>query len=249
MLNPMDLTPQQEKFAVGCVELCNQSAAYRQAYDCGGSNFRTITEEASKLAALPHVAARIQQLRDAAAERRAIPALEERIKEQRELEQADPTEIIGLHWDCCRYCYGLDHHYQWTDEHEYAKAFDHAVNNGDKVMPDMFGGFGFNQNRPPVSSCTQCWGVGISRPYITDTRTLSARARRLYKGIKVKSDGSFEVLLYDQQKATDMLNRIQGAYKDGVKEQPPVPGAATQQAAAAKTSEELQRSYLRLVSG
>lgn len=248
----MALTPQQERFAQGCVALHNQSAAYRQAYDCAGSNFRTITDEASKLAAHPEVAARIQELRNEAAAAVAIPALEVRIREQRELEQADPTEIIGLHWHCCRNCHGLDHRHQWLDEHEYAKAFDEAVQQGAKVMPDMAGGFGYNQNRPPVATCTACWGVGVSRPYICDTRTLSPAARRLYKGIKVKADGSFEVLLYDQQKTSDMLNRIQGAYKDGAVALPGAGHAAAaqvQEAAAAKTPEERQRAYLRLVSG
>lgn len=244
----MALTPQQEKFAQGCVELCNQSAAYRQAYDCTNMAWPSISVEASRLAAHPDVAARIQQLRDEAAARQALPTLETRIKEQRELETADPRELFGIHWDCCRYCYGEDHRYQWTDEHEYAAAVDKAIK--DKAPhPDMLGGFGYNQNRPPVEHCTVCWGVGISRAFIADTRRISRQAARLYRGIKIKADGSMELLLYDQQKATDMLNRIQGAYKDGAN----MPGATgaepVQQAQQVKSSEERQRAYLRLVSG
>jgi phage terminase small subunit len=245
----MALTPQQEKFAVGCVELCNQSAAYRQAYDCSNWAWPSIHTAASRLAADPEVAARIQQLRNEAAARQAIPTLEERIKEQRELELADPGEIIGVHWDCCRHCYGLDHRFQWKDEQEYAIAFDEAVQTKAPRMPDMAGGFGFNQNREPVATCTNCWGVGISRPYVADTRKLSKAARRLYKGIKVKADGSMEILLYDQQKATDMLNRIQGAYKDAGQLNPAQPAEAVAKVKEQKTPEELQRGYLRLVSG
>lgn len=245
----MALTPQQEQFAQGCVALSNQSAAYRQAYDCAGANFRTIATEASRLAADPEIAARIQELRDEAAARTALPSLEERIKEQRELEQADPREIIGVHWTACRHCYGLEHRYQWADELEYANAFDKAVRDGAKVMPDMAGGFGFNPNRDPVDTCTACWGVGVQRPYVADTRKLSRAAARLYKGLKIKADGSMEILLHDQQKATDMLNRIQGAYKDGLKEAPPAAAAQVAEATAIKTPEERQRAYLRLVAG
>lgn len=241
------LTPQQELFALGCATL-SQAAAYRAAYDCSGSNFKTIAANASHLAALPHVAARIQHFRDEAAQRTAIPALEVRIKELRELETADPTEIIGLHWGSCRHCHGVDHAYQWSDDMEYAQACDLAVK-CKQALPDMAGGFGYNPTLEPAPDCTRCWGVGVQRPYVVDTRKLSPKAKRLYKGIKIKGNGDIEVLLHDQQKATDMLNRIQGAYKDGAGVPVAAPAAEVIAAAEAKTTEERQRSYLRVVSG
>lgn len=242
------LTPQEEQFAQACVTLTNQSAAYRAAYDCTNSNFRTITDEASRVANRPHVAARIAELRQLAAERTAIPALEARIKEMRELEAADARELTGLHWGACRYCYGLDHHYQWSDDLEYAQACDEQVKLR-QPLPDMSGGFGFNPTRNPAEDCTRCYGVGVSRPYVADTRNLSRAAARLYKGIKIKGNGDIEILLHDQQKATDMLNRIQGAYKDGAGLPAVNPAHAVAEASAAKTPEERQRAYLRLVSG
>jgi len=244
-----NLTPQEEQFAQGCVTLTNQSAAYRQAYNVRpDTKWTTVANDASDVAKRPHVAARIAELRQIAAERTAIPALEVRIREQRELETADPTEIIGIHWGACRHCYGADHAYQWSDDMEYAQACDEAV----KVrqpLPDMSGGFGFTPVRDPVDTCTRCYGVGVQRPYVVDTRKLSGPAKRLYKGIKIKGNGDIEVLLHDQQKATDMLNRIQGAYKDGSAVPVAPPAAAAQEAAAAKTAEDRQRAYLRLVSG
>src|SRR5574341_1412234 len=244
-----NLTPQEEQFAQGCVSLTNQSAAYRQAYNVNpDTKWTTVASEASRIAAKPHVAARIAELRQLAAERTAIPALEVRIKEQREIETADPREIIGVHWGACRHCWGLDHHYQCSDDLEYAQACDEAV----KVrqpLPDMSGGFGFTPMREPHPDCTRCYGVGVQRPYVADTRKLSRAAARLYKGMKIKADGSIEILLRDQDKATDMLNRIQGAYKDGAAAATVPPAQAAQEAAAARTPEERQRAYLRLVSG
>lgn len=242
------LTPQEEQFAQGCVALTNQSAAYRQAYDCTNSNFRTINDEASRVANRPHVAARIAELRQLAAERTAIPALETRIKEMRELEAADPREIIGVHWGACRYCHGLDHHYQWSDDLEYAEACDVAVK-ARQPLPDMTGGFEFTTMRDPAPDCPRCYGVGVQRPYVTDSRKLTRAAARLYKGVKIKGNGDIEILLHDQQKATDMLNRIQGAYKDGAGLPVAPPAQEAREASAAKTPEERQRAYLRTVSG
>jgi phage terminase small subunit len=244
-----NLTPQEEQFAQGCVALTNQSAAYRQAYNVSpDTKWTTVASEASRIAAKPHVAARIAELRQIAAERTAIPALEVRIRELRELETADPREIVGIHWGACRYCYGIDHHYQWSDDLEYAQACDEAV----KVrqpLPDMTGGFEFSPLRDPHPECPRCFGIGIQRPYVTDTRKLSKSAARLYKGVKIKGNGDIEILLHDQQKATDMLNRIQGAYKDGAALPAVPPAQAAMDATQAKTPEERQRAYLRLVSG
>lgn len=243
------LTPQQELFAQAVVELDNQSAAYRKAYDVGPTaKWTTVSAEASKLVALPHVAARIKELRATAAERVCLPSAQVRIAEQRELENADPGEIIGVRWVNCRHCHGEGHAYQWIDDMEYAAACD-AARRAKKDMPDCFGGFGFHGLRDPVATCTRCWGIGEQRPYLADTTTLSRAAKRLYRGVKIKADGSMEVLLRDQDKATDMLNRIQGIYKDPSASQPVQPSSTASQVAAAKTPEERQRAYLRLVRG
>lgn len=242
------LTPQQEAFAQAVIELDNQSAAYRKAYDVGPtSKWTTVASAANEVAGLPHVAARIRELRQTAAERVALPSAQVRIAEQREIETADPGEIIGVRWVNCRHCHGVGHAFQWIDDMEYAAAYD-AATAADKPLPTFEGGFGFHGLRDPVSSCTRCWGVGEQRPFLADTTKLSKAAKRLYRGIKIKADGSMELLLRDQDKATDMLNRIQGIYKDTTLSQPPVATTASQ-VAAAKTPEERQRTYLRVVRG
>jgi phage terminase small subunit len=246
----MSLTPQQEAFAQAVVELCNQAAAYRRAYDVGANTkWTTVSSDASRLAALPEVAARIRELQDAAAAAVALPTASQRIAEMREVEASNPDEIIGIRWVNCRYCRGADHRFQWRDEMEYATAYDAALKPGGNLkLPDMAGGFGFNGTLEPVSECPVCWGVGEQRPYVADTSKLSRGAARLYRGAKIKADGSVEIILADKSKYTDMLNRIQGIYKDPTAGQPPQSNTATQ-VAAAKTPEERQRTYLRLVQG
>lgn len=242
------LTPQQEAFAQAVVELDNQSAAYRKAYDVGPTaKWTTVATNASDTAGLPHVAARIKELRGIAAERVSLPSAQVRIAEQREIETADPGEIIGVRWVNCRFCHGDGHRFQWIDDMEYAQACD-AARAKDLPMPLCDGGFGFHGLADPVMGCTRCWGVGEQRPFLADTTKLSRAAKRLYRGVKIKADGSMELLLRDQDKATDMLNRIQGIYKDPSAAQPPAATTASQ-VAAAKTPEERQRAYLRLVRG
>jgi len=246
----MALTPQQEAFAQGCIELANQSAAYRRAYDVkANTKWTTIATDASRLALDPEVAARIRELQDAAAARTAIPTAAQRIQEMREVEQANPDEIIGIRWVNCRYCRGIDHKFQWRDDMDYAAACDAALAPGGRgKLPSMDGGFGFNGTLEPVNDCPVCWGVGEQRSYVADTSKLSRGAARLYRGAKIKADGSIEILLADKSKYTDMLNRIQGIYKDATAAMPPQANTATQ-AAAAKTPEERRQTYLRLVQG
>jgi phage terminase small subunit len=56
------LTAKQEAFALGLVNGLSNADAYRQAYDTSGMKPGTIHNEACKLAALPHIAARVDQL-------------------------------------------------------------------------------------------------------------------------------------------------------------------------------------------
>lgn len=246
------LTDKQERFATLFVELGNQSAAYRQAYNVGpNTTFHTIQVESSRLAAEPDIADRIRQLRDVAASKAAIPSLTERIQELREIELANPNDIVGYRWVNCRYCHGEDHGYQWRDDLEYGQACDEARRLRQPTLPDIAGGFGYHAFKDPDPDCPRCYGVGEQRGWLADTTKLTGPARRLYKGAKIKGNGDIEILMHDQMQARDMLNRIQGAYKDGAAGLGAQPKASDVAAvtAAQKTPEERQRAYLRLVSG
>ena len=56
------LTAKQQTFADGLVAGLSNADAYRQAYDTQNMKAATIHNEACKLAALPHIAARVDQL-------------------------------------------------------------------------------------------------------------------------------------------------------------------------------------------
>jgi phage terminase small subunit len=62
---------------------------------------------------------------------------------------------------------------------------------------------------PPNPDCTSCRGKGVSYVTITDTRTLSGAARRLYAGAVQTKDG-IKVLMRDQDAALANLSRYLG---------------------------------------
>jgi hypothetical protein len=67
-----DLTPQQQKFVEGLAVGMTASEAYRNAYDCSGSQPNTIWVSASRLKANPNVALWIEALQAAGFTRIAV---------------------------------------------------------------------------------------------------------------------------------------------------------------------------------
>lgn len=67
------LTPKEEAIALKYVECHNQSEAYRHAYDVGeNTKPETVWQSACRTLAKPHVAARVYELQQAAAERTLV---------------------------------------------------------------------------------------------------------------------------------------------------------------------------------
>ena len=118
-----------------------------------------------------------------------------------EIADADPNELMQVRRQCCRYCNGFDHRYQWT-EAEFGDAIDKAINTG-KEPPDGMGGFGFDQNADIHQACPECGGLGVEVLHNNDTRYLKGTSRRLYAGAQRTRDG-IKILTRDQDAA--MLN-------------------------------------------
>ncbi|SER37084.1 MULTISPECIES: terminase small subunit [Pseudomonas] len=127
---------------------------------------------------------------------------------------ADPNELTEHRRECCRHCYGENHEYQFKPaefkrhQDDYEEAVKKAIR--DEIEPPDFdpkGGIGYDPRRPPIESCPECFGEGIDRLVLKDTRDLSPAAQLLYAGVKQTKDG-IEVLTHDQTKARDLLYRI-----------------------------------------
>lgn len=251
------LTPQESIFVAHYAESRNHYAAYRTAYpiDQGASN-STVYRRACEVLRRAHVIAAIGVLRDQMNAQTLVRATD-LMRDLVDIVDANPNELIKLEKFNCRHCHGVDHAYQWTDPAELARAMDAYMIASAKPskkgapqprMPDPSGGFGFAMRGDPAPECPHCLGEGFTRVTPMDTTKLSPQARKLFKGVRQKADGSIEILMHDQMQARDMLIKMLGAYKDPKQVAPPTPGGqGALEMPKDATPEDAQRTYLALI--
>jgi phage terminase small subunit len=217
---PVALSPKREAFAQHYAANGNATAAFRAAFDAAGLKTRSVRELGYRTAHEPAVRARVRELLAAAAEGATISARARMVRLQL-ITEADPGELVRVVSECCRHCHGVGHAFQWVDLSEYLAALDAAEAKNEarlaerkkpRALPGDQGGYGFEPNAEPAEDCPRCFGRGTQRVVVTDTDRLSASARALLKGVRMKSTGELEVLFHDQLSASDQLNRMQGAY-------------------------------------
>lgn len=245
-----------ESFAQAVVRLGIAASAYREVFDPGRELPNTTAwERASKLNARPDVVKRVRELRAAALATSQI-SVQALIADLQDIVEADPNDLCRSVVSACRHCHGIDHKYQWIDADEYVVKCDEVQADNDfrrensktgktrdVPLPTCDGGFGYDVRRDPHGMCPECMGAGFLRVIIPDTTQLGPQARKLYKGIRVKGDGSVEVLMHDQVAARDQLHRLLGAYKDTLAvNQPPAPEVG-------KSAGDVHRSYLTMIQG
>ena len=128
-------------------------------------------------------------------------------------------ESLGLK-DClrvpnpeCTACHGLGvHKYQWTPA-EHDRATRKAQRDGTPA-PELAGGIGYNAKRPPAEDCPECFGRGLERVVVTDSRKLSKATAKLMASVKQGKDGIIEGKTRDQDAALIALGRVVGVFKD-----------------------------------
>jgi len=119
----------------------------------------------------------------------------------------DVNELVEHRRTCCRYCWGKNHDYQWT-ENEYNKARSEAEKKN-KPSPELAGGFGYRPKRAAHPECPQCEGEGFGSVHIHDTTKLSPNARMAYQGVKTTKDG-IEVLISNRDKMLENIAKSLG---------------------------------------
>lgn len=120
---------------------------------------------------------------------------------------ADPNDLVEHRRGCCRYCWGKGNDYQRTRA-EYFKALDELHELDKKSAKfDEQGGVGYNANHLPNANCPECFGDGVSRVIVKDTRNLNPAARALFAGLKQSRDGSIEIRTHDQGETWIQLAR------------------------------------------
>lgn len=209
------LTPQHETF---CVEYAFDGSGGRAARAAGISNPGTARKQACAWLKWPEIQARIAELKAERIERLKIDQ-DELVRQWVEMANVDINEIVEYRRVNCRYCWGVDHEYQWTPaefraaERKYARLSD-AVKQRE-LPPDEIGGTDYDVTRTPCPECPECRGEGIGRMIFKDSRTLSPAARRLYEGMQIGKDGQ-KALHVDRAKLHEMIGRALGAFKDKI---------------------------------
>lgn len=202
------MNPKQERFVLEyCKDLNATQAAIRAGYSA-----KTAQEQSSRLLSNVIVKAAVEEKLGTIAKRAEI-TVEAVLQRWWDIANADANELISNAVDCCRHCYGTLHAYQWT-EGEYSREVDKAIESG-KPPPDGLGGFGFNPHLPPHPKCPECFGNGVERVSVADTRKLKGPARLLYAGVKKTKDG-IQVLTRDQDAALANIARYLGMSKERV---------------------------------
>jgi len=122
---------------------------------------------------------------------------------------ADANELVEHRRHCCRFCWGDGHRYQYTaNEMEKEQAAWLA-----ETAFDERGGIGYDERLAPNADCPECFGDGVSKTIVKDTRNLSPSARALYAGVKQTKDG-LEVKMQSKEGYLQLLMRHAGMLND-----------------------------------
>lgn len=133
------------------------------------------------------------------------------VRELFAIASVDHRKITQTRIGCCRFCYGIDHKYQWTAG-QYQRELNAAMTDG-REAPELLGGFGYLKTRLPIADCPECAGEGVERVWVADSRDLDDATAKAYLGTKKTKDG-LEVLKADKMKALELLGRYVGMWND-----------------------------------
>ena len=137
---------------------------------------------------------------------------------------AEPSKLSAHRLGPCRYCYGIDHEFQWKTEREFREALNeaksklplHATAAQKALLPSAIGGFGYRITDEPAANCPECAGLGTSYVWFADTSKLSRDELLLFESVEETKYGK-RLHLLDRLKVFEMLARHLGILKNSVK--------------------------------
>ncbi len=219
-LDEFDLNPRQRDFVLAYLADPNATEAARKA------GYRQPNKQGPRMLVNDGIAAAIVKGR-AMIETKIMFDAEGIVNHWTQIALADPNELTQNIHAPCRYCYGVDHQYQWKTEREFQEdkarvvfSLFHDDKERDKAMagliidpriPDDAGGYGYRLIDPPNPDCPECSGYGIDITRMADTRKLSPAARLLYDGVKETKQG-IEIKMQDRGKAVENIAKHLGMF-------------------------------------
>ncbi len=204
------MSPKQQRFVAEYLADPNATQAAIRA----GYSERTARQIGQENLSKPDIRAAIEAGQAKLAQKLEINA-ERVIEEAWKIVTADPRELVELHVDCCRYCYGKGHRYQRTagemERDRAGHAERQAARGGRAERFDEQGGIGFDPRLKPHPDCPECAGRGVPRVQLNDTRNVTAAAAALYAGAKQTREG-VEIKLHPKVDAIEKLCKHLGLY-------------------------------------
>jgi phage terminase small subunit len=207
----MSLTPKQQLFAdYYLVDLNATQAAIKAGYSS-----RTAAKQGSETLRIGKVAAYIEQRRT---EKSALIQIDRKwvLDRWSQLVTTDPSTLAATKLGACRFCHGVDHRYQWT-QGEWEMRCERAERDAERTggdefegLPDPAGGFGYTPKRDPHPDCPECFGEGVARVVVGNSK-----GNPLYAGAKRTKEG-IEVKMHDQMKALDNIAKNLGMLSENV---------------------------------
>lgn len=216
------LTPKQQAFVDEyLVDLNGTQAAIRAGYKA-----HTARHIAAENLAKPYIAEEIAKRQQARLERVEIRQ-DDVVRVLVNMLAADANDLVEHRRHCCRYCWGEGNRYQRTAGEMEADREMHTekmrmqqANPETCAMPvtafDERGGIGYDERKAPNPDCPECFGDGIGKTIIKDTRNLSPAARALYAGVKQTKEG-IEVKMQSKETYLQLLMRHAGMLNDKIK--------------------------------
>jgi phage terminase small subunit len=144
----------------------------------------------------------------------------------------DYNEFTSVVIGCCRYCWGINHRFQFTSfremeelAREHRRKYEGAQ---DKADFDNEGGEGYDKYREPMRgpdwaargyppnsdhSCPECNGGG-SKPLVIfrDTTKMSRGAKYIFQGVEVTPNGGIKYVLTPRREFDDMVAKHLGMF-------------------------------------
>lgn len=144
------------------------------------------------------------------------------LKQYWNIATADRNKIVENRRVPCRYCYGTNNKYQFT-QGERDKAYeDHVMNLllKDKSFNDYpfdeKGGVGYTIHKPINPNCPECFGLGREMVIMHDTNSLPPELKSVYAGIKENRLGK-EILMVNPKDGLEAIARHLGLFNDSMK--------------------------------
>lgn len=212
VMKPKKLTPKEQLFKAAYLASLNASDAYRKA----GYKGRDHAAGGYEILRKPHVAAAIAVNMEQTLQKLSLTA-DDIVAKLEMIVTADPAKLTGLHIGACRYCWGIEHHYQWRTPREYSEAVElHMLKDeaycAKHPEPEQNGGYGYRKTARPNPACPECEGLGAPYVVFADTRDMDPAERELFLGVKQTQHG-IEYKMADKTHALDQLAQRTGIFK------------------------------------